>query len=575
MRTKTTIGLAALAAMFAATPGAAQQRGAARVPNFLAVSFRSLEEPKLGVETAEAVRQRMQRFFPAPPYKTLRILTQQEINNTLTASGFAADTVVTPIDLGILSKQLGAEETMDGVVRRTAQGIEARAKFYFNGNTAVPEVLPVVTEKSPEAAGRKIAELYVQARKELPAYERCKNALIQNDADQAIAAAHEAIEQYPQGVLGRACLLTAYGAPYKNFPADSLLRLGHEIVAIDSTNEIAIAQLANSYRDKRDTAKTIEWSLRLYALNPTTGPVIIDVFAGDVGSPRAALPIVEDMVKNNPGDAEILEKQWKLLQLMNNWKAAIAAGEQMVKFDSSKADTSYFRRQIGAAFQDSQPQLALEYMAKATAKFPRDTLLLQAQMGELRRQGQLPQAIDVAKKLATINRASGSATVIALYAELKQMDSAVTFAKQALAGADSTTKDQIGQGLLAVIRPAMVKAQADTTSPPDIRKANWSEVLKISAAVDSIVPTPNTAFYMSVSAFYVAQFGLANFTEVAKTNRPAACTMLKEASDNLLIVDLNMSRGGRVDPTTAGALLKATSDMKPGIEQARKQLNCR
>jgi tetratricopeptide (TPR) repeat protein len=570
---KTTLGLAALAALFAASPTTAQ-RAAARVPNFLAVSFHSPGEPSLGVDVAEAVRQRMLRYFPMPPIRTLRVLRREEINNTLMVSGFAADTIISPTDLGILSKQLGAEETMDGTAKRTAEGVEARAKFYFNGNMAAPEVLPVVTEKNAESAGKKIAELYVKARKELPAYERCKNALIQSDADQAIVAAKEAMEIYPEGVLGRACLITAYSPQYKNFPADSLIKLGSEITAVDPDNTIAISQLADAYRVKGDTASAVKLITRLSEINDQQAPELIDPLV-QLGAPGKALIIIEGQLKQNPGDVPMIEKQWKLLQLMNNWKDAIAAGEQMVKFDSSKADTNYFRRQIGAAFQDSQPQLALAYMAKATAKFPTDTLLLQAQMGELRRQGQVPQAIEVAKKLAAINRATGNATVIALYAELKQMDSAIVFAKQALVGADSATKDQIGQGLLAVIRPAMVKAQADTGAAPEVRKANWAEVLKMSAAVDSIVPNPNTAFYMSVAAFNVAQFGLSNFTETARTNRPAACAMLKEASDNLLIVDLNMSRGGRVDPATAGALLRATSELKPGIEQGRRQLNCR
>ena len=88
-------------------------------------------------------------------------------------------------------------------------------------------------------------------------------------------------------------------------------------------------------------------------------------------------------MKNNPGDPAVIETQWKLLQATSQWKRAIAAGEEMVKFDSTKADTSYFRRQVGAAYQDGQPQLALQFLARGTQKFPRDTRLLQAYSNEL------------------------------------------------------------------------------------------------------------------------------------------------------------------------------------------------
>jgi hypothetical protein len=145
--------VALLAAVFAPKTAVAQRPGAARVPNFIAVTFRSPGEPKLGIETAEGIRQRMLRFFPMPPLKTLRTLKQEEINSALTGSGYPADSAITTSDLRDLSRQLGADEAMEGTVKRTAQGVEARAKFYFNSNMNAPEVLPVVVEKSGEAAG--------------------------------------------------------------------------------------------------------------------------------------------------------------------------------------------------------------------------------------------------------------------------------------------------------------------------------------------------------------------------------------------------------------------------------------
>jgi tetratricopeptide (TPR) repeat protein len=577
------ITAAALVAVMLAPKMAVAQRGA-RSPVFVAVTFKSPGEPKLGIETAEGIRQRMLRFFPFPPRPgQLRIVKQEEINNALTGSGYPADSAITTTDLRDLGKQMGADESMEGTVKRTAQGVEARARFYMLSNIAAPEVLPVVIEKDGATVGRKIAELYVQARKELPEYEKCKNAIIANQLPQAVVAANAALEQFDKGVLPRACLLTAYQKMYeqKKIALDSVMRVANEIVSIDPENEIAIGQLVDAYRARGDTAKAVEMSMKLYAINPNnmqTARGIVD-FVASVGAPEKALMIVEDMMKNNPGDPQILETQWKLLQAMDQWKRALAAGEEMVKFDTARADTIYFRRQVGAALQDSQPQLALQFLARATQKFPRNLFFLQGYSDQLRKQGQVQQALEVAKKVIMVDPKApqGYLTVVLLYTQAGQSDSAMVFAKQAMVGADSATKDQIGKGLLALISPALTKAQSDTGAAvtSETQKANWGEVLRLSAAVDSIAPTPNTAFYMSIAAFYMAQHGLANLTETAKTNKPAACTMLKEASDNLLVVDLNMSRGGRVDPRTAGALLQATSAMKPGIEQAKKQLSCK
>ena len=79
MRSHATIAVAALAIMHAPERAVAQQRAAARVPIFVAVSFRSPGEPKLGVDVSEAIRQRMLRFFPMPPVRTLRIVSRTEI----------------------------------------------------------------------------------------------------------------------------------------------------------------------------------------------------------------------------------------------------------------------------------------------------------------------------------------------------------------------------------------------------------------------------------------------------------------------------------------------------------------
>ena len=578
------ITAAALLAVVVAPKMAVAQRPSARNPVFVAVTFKSPGEPKLGIETAEAIRQRMLRFFPFPPRPgQLRVVKQDEINNSLTGSGYPADSAITTTDLRDLGKGMGADESMEGTVKRTAQGVEARARFYVLSNIDAPEVLPVVVEKDAAAAGRKIAELYVQARKELPDYERCKNALIQNQPEQAIVAANAAMVQYNQGVLPRACLLTAYQKLYeqKKMPLDSVMRVANEIITIHPENEIAISQLVDAYRERGDTAKAIEMSMRLYALNPANMPraqSIVNVIAA-YGAPDKALTIVDDMMKNNPGDASIIETQWKLLQATNQWKRAIAAGEEMVKFDTAKADTIYFRRQIGAALQDNQPQLVLQFMGRATAKFPRNVFFLQAYSNELRKQGQVQQALDVAKKVLAVDPKAdqGYATVVALYVQLNQPDSAVAFARQALVSADSATKAQIGAGLLTLISPAMKKAQEDTAATPDAARENWTEVYRLSAAVDSIVPAPATAFFMSFAAYNLAANAASRVSDLANKakNTAGACAELKTAADMVLAVDLNMMRGGRYNAQQAGQILNAASQLKPFIEGTKKQLNCK
>jgi tetratricopeptide (TPR) repeat protein len=568
------------AAIVSAPIAATAQRNGPRTPIFIAVTFRSPTEPKLGIDVAEGLRQRMIKLFPQGPRAQLRVVTREQINAQLTAAGYPADSAITTTDLRDLGKNVGADETLEGTATRTAEGVRVTAHFYSLNNVGAAEVLPTVVDKDPGNAGRQMADNYTKARKELPDYEQCRGALINREVDRSIVAARAALVQYDKGVLPRACLMTAYNQQYKDkkLPIDSVLRVGEEIMKIDADNEVAMGLLADAYMAKGDTAKAIDMNVRLYRLNPTNvtqAQGIIQFLAG-IGAPDKALPIVKDLLNTNPGDAQILETDWKLLQATKQWKQAIATGEEMVKFDSSRADTTYFTRQIGAAYSDSQPQLVLQFLGKATAKFPKNTHYWLGYSQELRKQGQLQQSLDAAKKALAIDPTldNGYLAVLSLYVALGQTDSALAFGKVALKS--GANKDVIGNALLTLISPAMNKAQAaDKAGAPEAR-ADWEAVYHMSAVVDSLVPQVPTAFFMSFSAFNIASGILPTLAGTAKTDKPKACAETKYASDMITVVDLNMSRGGRYNPQAAAQILTAVStQVKPYLETLKKQLACK
>ena len=577
-QTITAAGLFAVAVV-CTPPTATAQRGAnnQRNPIFVAVTFHAPpNEPKVGVDVADGLRQRMAKLFQQTPLRpgALRVVTREQINAQLTAAGYPADSAITTTDLRDLGKNIGADETLEGTATRTAQGIEVKSKFYSLNNVGAPEILPVVADKDPTAAGRQLADLYAKARRELPDYEQCRGALIRGETDPAIVAAKAAMLQYDKGVLPRACLMSAYYQQFKDkkAPIDSVIRVGQEILQIDPDNEVAIGILAETYLTKGDTAKAIEMNIKLYRLNPSNinqAQTIIQILAG-TGAPDKALPIVKDLLTANPGDAAILETYWKLLQATKNWKQALATGEEMVKFDSSRADTTFFNRQISASIADSQPQLVLQYLGKATAKFPKNTRYWLGYSQELRRQGQLQQALVAARTALSIDPKidNGYVSVLSLYVALGQADSALAFGKLALASGGD--KDAIGAALLTLISPAMKAAQA--SDKPD----DWQQVYHMSAVVDSLSPQAATAFFMSYAAYNLAAGVVSKIGEVAKTDKAGACVQLKYASEMSTIVDLNMGRGGRYSPENAAKLLNAnSSQIRPYIDATKKQLACR
>jgi len=572
---------ALLAVGFVSEPmtAGAQGRNGPRLTMFVGVSFKSPGDPKLGIEVAEAMRQRLIKMFPQTPQAftragALRIITREQINQQLVAAAYPADSVITSTDLRDLGKNLGVDESMEGTAQRTDKGVEVHARFYSLNHIDAPEVLPAVVDKDAGGAGREVADLYTKARRELPDYERCRSALISRNYDQAIVSAKAALVQWDKGVLPRACMMGAYMEKFKAkaIPADSVIAVANQILTFDPNYEIAIGTLADVYLLKGDTIRAVEMNLRLYKLNPTNvaqAQTIVQILAG-TGSPEKALPIVKDLLTSNPGDSQILETEWKLLQATKQWKEAIAAGEEMVKFDSAKADTNYFNRQIAAAFADSQPQLILQFLGRATAKFPKNVRFWLAYSQELRKAGQLQQAMEAARKASAIDPKSDQAygAQLTLYVQLGQPDSALAVGKQAIANGGN--REAIGGALLALVGPALSAAQKTD------KMEDWQQVYRMAAVVDSLVPQPATAFSMSFAAYSMAANLATKIQETAKTDKAGACAAWKTASDLALTVQLNMGRGGKFNPDAAARILNALGQLQPYLDAQKKPpLSCK
>jgi tetratricopeptide (TPR) repeat protein len=563
------IMLAVVLAVVLAPMGAMAQSRGARNPIFIAVTFKSPAEPKLGVEVAEAIRLRMIRQFPQPPrVGQLRVVTGEQVNSQLTNAGYSADSAISTAELRELGKSIGADESLEGTITRTAGGVTAQARFYSLNQIVAAEVLPPVTEKNAEAAGKKIAEMYIQARKELPDYEKCRNALIARQPHEAIAYAKASLMQYERGILPRACLMSAYFdlARERKMPLDSVIRVGLEIVAVDPDNEVAIGILADAYTTKADTAKAVAMNMKLFALNPTNTNLATSIISTlmQAGAPQQARTVVQTLLESNPGDAAILDMNWRILQAMRDWKGVLAAGEEMIKADTARADTTFFVRQLAAAVSDSQPRLVLEYLGRATAKFPTNIRFWLGYSQELNRQGQTQQALDAAKKAVALDPKvdNGYAMILSLYAKLGQADSAIAFARQAIAaGAD---KASIGNALLTLINPAQQKA---TTSNS---REDWSAVYAIASIVDSLAPSKTTKFFVGLGAAQIAFSALGQVSELQKTDKPKACAELKIVEDLFLVAELTMPEGGSVSPPAAAQILNVIGQQKPNLPAYKK-----
>ena len=540
-----------------------QQPGADAV-RILIATFRSpANQAALGVDAAEAIRTRVQQ---ENPIRQVWVLPRQDINNYLTSSGYKADSALSASDLKELAKLMRADEIVDGAVIRTGNGVRVEARLILARDVSLAQPLPAVEAKDPGAAARQIAKELGDARKQLPDYRKCESALRDQKYAEAATFARAGLAKDPNGNLSRLCLMSAF--TYGKMGSDSVARVAEDILKTDSTNVLALRNVVDAYTQKGDTAKAVQAMVRLARLDATVRQPLINLLA-QMGKPDVALPILNEMLADNPGDPQLLRTKWLLLLTARRFKEALAAGEEYTKADTAAANVDYFRRSIVAALQDSQPQVAAQIGARGAQKFATNAELHMLYAQALRRAGQLQQSLAAAERAVELNAnvENGVPLVLVTYTELKQPDQALAWARKAVAA--GSDKETIGNGLLPIVGAAVKDAQAAQNAPdgsPEAanKRPAWMKAYQLASVVDSIAPSANTKFFIGVSSFYVGLDALQGL------NKSRSCADAQLVEDMWAAAQIAMPAGAAVDKNSAGQILGAIQQYSPNVAQAKK-----
>jgi tetratricopeptide (TPR) repeat protein len=454
--------------------------------------------------------------------------------------------------------------------------VESRLLIKRSSNI-LAQPLPAITAKNAGDAAKDIEKAVADARKSLTHYKQCENDLRAQKYDAATAAGRAALAAYPQSTFGRLCVLWAFDAG-KASP-DSIISAANALLSVDPNSIQALVLAADAYKKKGDTDKSIEYNLRIYRADPSNQNIaqsIIQELATS-GAPDKALPIVDELLKDNPMDPGMLRTKWLLQLKAQKYKEALATGEEMVKADTSAANLDYFNRMGAVAMLDSQPQVAAQIYARGIQKFPNDAAMQLVYAQALQRTGQLQQALSAAQRAVKTNPKieNGFLYVLGLQVQLNQLDSAKATAPQAIAnGAD---KEKISQYLLAVVAPAVKKAQESSA------RADWEVALKTAQDVDAIVASPATKFFIGFSAFQIGAGAVNAVNEMVqqyqkakpaaqKELKPKICEENKIAEDNFAIAQINMPAGGQHDKENAAKIMGAMSQYTDFVTQIKTQL---
>jgi tetratricopeptide (TPR) repeat protein len=526
-------GLVCLAAL-APLPASAQRRTAqpgADTPRILIATFRtSGTDARAGVDGADAVRARIQREFRP---QDLFVIPRDRMNEFLIQSGYPADSAISLDDLKLLAQNFRADAIVDGVVSKTPTGVVVSARVVLPFNLGLVQPLPVVEAPTLVDAAKELEKHLAEAQRSLLDFRKCSSALASQKYEEAQAAALQGIARYPSSTLSRICLMDTYSREQQ--PLDSIIRAADAVLRIDSTSVLALMNLVSAYREKHDTANTVDAMRRLVVYRPDLRPDLI-VTLGQMNRPKAALPIIAGMLQETPGDPALLRQRWLLLLADHQWKEALRAGEELGRADSSATNRDYFTRSIATALADSQPTLAAEIGARAVAKFANDASLWVLTAQAQRKAGLRAKAIASAGRALALDPKveNGWQLLISAQIENAQLDSAIGSARLALAaGADSATVRAI---LLVPMATAVKRADSSKT------RGGWLDAFRLTARIDSAAPSPNSKYFLALSAFQVG------FDVLRTINDTRSCAEVTLADEMWSIASINAPGGARAGP---------------------------
>lgn len=529
------------------------QRGQSPGPRFMVAVLRS-NERNLGAQVADQIRERLAGDIMM---RTLWIIPKSDIDNALEQSGYSKTEPLNSNDAKQLANLIRAEEFLEGTVNKTAAGYEFDGYLLLVRGDGMVQPLPKVTAGKVGDIAKNVSSAIENARKPLEDIKKCTTDWRLNKYAEAHADAQKAIRAYPNSVMARVCTLELYTS--QKLGADSTIKAAEEILKLHPQNRRALALVADAYGEKKMDEEQIRTLTTLLSLDPTNARLtesVVNIIAAS-GKPEVARPIIDEAVKQNPGDPSLIRLQWRIYLALKEYKQAAAIGEEMIKTDTAAADTSFFTRIAAAYASDSNFVKAAEWAARGTAKFSQNAQLWMLYAQLARQAGQAPQALEAIKKALALDPKAERATLqmAQIYMEMMQPDSVLA----ALAAAQAAGEDKEMIGNMALSHGNTWYKQFTTSSDTTDGKM----ALKVLGFSDKVNPTTNGKFLLGVTNLRLGQ-------KLLELAGPAKSCELATAAGNAFVeAQINLPAGGKDFPDQTKAALDGLAQLTPYADRQK------
>jgi tetratricopeptide (TPR) repeat protein len=533
-------------------------------------------DKELGVQAAEAIRNQLQK---QTNIRDLVVVPKADINNSLASSGYSTTEALAPGDAKALATLVRAAQYLDGSVTKTPTGYKIDSRLIISRDLTRGQILPSAEAPKLDDAANKVAKAIKDARRQVEGESTCHNNVAQQKFKEAVTAARAALATYPNANIVGVCLAEAYAGLKME---DSVVAVAERIRSSDPRNIMALRMLADIYQTRKDP-RGIEVLMQLVAADPTNLRIqqaVVNELASS-GQAQKAIPIVRDLLQNNPGDPQLLNLAWLVYLAaargdssdaaarQSSYEAAVNVGAEMVRVDTAQATADYYTRLAAAYTALNQPQKASEAAALGAKKFPNDPNLALIGTQALLRSGQLPQALESARRAVAANPKSANAYLLLATIQGQMLETTPQAGRDAAGndlmttlqtartnGVDPTNLSQIAlqQGSNAYKRAQVSKEISD-----------FQQAIKFLQLSDQLQASADAKFLLGASAFSVGQ------TATISANERKSCDLARTARDAFTLAQANLPAGGQKYPNEAAQLLTAIPQFTPAVDNEVKR----
>lgn len=536
--------------------------GQTKGPNFMVPVFRS-QERQLGVQVADVVRDRL---MSDNLMTSMWVIPKKDLIANLEQSGYSGTDALSTNDLRQLAQFVRAEEYVDGVVTRNADGtITMSASLNLPRGEGMEQPFPAITGAKPGDVAAKMSDEIEKARKQIKGANDCMQSQRQRQYDEAKAHAAKALKEYPNGVFPRICLLEIAFAQRSG--PDELIRISEEILSVHPENDRALKVAVDNYGAKAATDKAFEEKYiatlqKLLAADPTNTTLqgqIVNALARS-GKFAMAKPIIDEAVKQSPGDPELVKLQWNVYRALNDWKGAITVGEEMIRHDTAAADTMFFQQLVAAYLSDSQPVKAQEAAYRGATRHASSVTLWMSAAQLARQNGQIPQALEAINRALALNPKTPGVRLqkAAIFSEQNNLDSLKAVLRDAVANGEDKA---VAGGMYLSKANALLQAyQRDSAKTVDAAERVLTEI----GFADSLNATETTGFLKAVAQLNLGQMLLTRASEAK------SCDDAKRTNDLLISSQDLIRKNGRQFGASAGQAMQGAIQLQDYADRAVK-----